>query len=148
MDKQLVYTALFNELNSRLVRLNNLLMEAMQSTSGETKSSAGDKHETSRAMAHLEQEKIGRQLYEMKKLREIALRIDPLKKSNTIELGSLLETTKGWFYLSVGIGSLEINEITVFCMTPSAPLGKLLLGKKPEDTFTWQEDILEILAVY
>lgn len=147
MDKKKVHVVLTLEINHRIKSLNDLLQDAMDTTSGETKSSAGDKHETSRAMAQIEQDKIGRQLFEMQKIKELLARINPDNSSPTINLGSLIETTNGWFFISVGIGAIMVEKETVFCMTLAAPLGKLLYGKKVGDTIEWQGEKIEIMLV-
>ena len=138
MDKEKIHSFVKREVNRRVDQLAELLEDAQISTTGETKSSAGDKHETSRAMAQLEQEKLGGQLAELNKLKEVIFLIDPSKKHTSIQLGSLVETTNGWFYISVGIGALNIENKNIFCMTPAAPLGKFLLGKKIGDEIDWQ----------
>ncbi len=138
MDKEKVHSIVSREIKRRVDQLAELLEDAQTATTGETKSSAGDKHETSRAMAHLEQEKLGGQLAELNKLKEVIFLIDPTKKHTSIQLGSLVETTNGWFYISVGIGAINFENTTIFCMTPAAPLGKFLLGKKIGDQINWQ----------
>ncbi len=134
MDKTSVHASVVQEVTRRMIQLNELLQDAFDATANESKSSAGDKHETSRAMAQLEQEKIGGQLIEMTKLHAILQRIDPTFVSDSIQLGSLVETSSGWFYLSVGIGILNSSGNTLFCITPNAPVGKLLVGKKVQDS--------------
>lgn len=145
MDKLKVHSLLSKEVMLRIELLQSMLDDAMDTTTGETKSSAGDKHETSRAMAQIEQDKIGRQLFEMQKLMEIVHRIDPCKSADIIRSGSLIQTSNGWFYISVGIGLLPVEKESVFCMAPLAPLGKLFLGKKVGDIIEWQGQKIDIL---
>ena len=76
------------------------------SGSRDAKSSAGDKHETGVAMAQLEQEKLRYQIHEFQKMQDIVQKINPSKTNSKINLGSLVETDKGWFYISVGLGSV------------------------------------------
>ena len=144
MDKTSVHASVVQEVTRRMIQLNELLQDAFDATANESKSSAGDKHETSRAMAQLEQEKIGGQLIEMTKLHAILQRIDPTFVSDSIQLGSLVETSSGWFYLSVGIGILNSSGNTLFCITPNAPVGKLLVGKKVQDSIEFNESIGQI----
>lgn len=138
MDKVLVHQTLLDKVHLRINELQLALNDAMEATADDSKSTAGDKHETSRAMAHLEQEKLGIQYAEARKLVEVLQRIDPSSSSPTIRLGSLVETSIGWFYLSVGLGQLKIEGQTVFCLTPMAPFGQLLIGKKAGDQLQWQ----------
>ena len=147
MDKEHIHAIVTKEVNSRISQLNLMLTDALDANSNETKSSAGDKHETGRAMAHLEQEKIAGQLSEMNKLAEILHRIDATQKHIKIQLGSLVETTIGVFFISVGIGAIEIENTTIFCMTAAAPLGKELLGKTAGAEIVWQEKKIGIIDI-
>ena len=147
MDKERIHASVTVEVKTRISQLSILLSDALDANSNETKSSAGDKHETGRAMAHLEQEKIAGQLSEMNKLAEILHRIDATQKHIKIQLGSLVETTIGIFYISVGIGAIEIENTTIFCMTAAAPLGKELLGKSAGTEIDWQEKKIVIVTI-
>ena len=147
MDKQLVHQALETKVQMRIRDLQAALNDAMEATADDSKSTAGDKHETSRAMAHIEQEKLGFQHAEAKKLVEVLQRIDPSSSSPTIRLGSLVETSIGWFYLSVGLGQLTIDGQTVFCLTPLAPFGQVLIGKKVGDQLQWQGKEVEVIEI-
>lgn len=138
MNKQLVHSIITKEVNSRISQLSLILSDALDANSNETKSSAGDKHETSRAMTHLEQEKIAGQLSEMNKLKAIIQRIDPTQLHTKIQLGSLVETSIGIFYISAGIGPIKIENTNVFCMNVAAPLGRELVGKSVNDEIEWQ----------
>lgn len=147
MDKTSVHASVVQEVTRRMIQLNELLQDAFDATANESKSSAGDKHETSRAMAQLEQEKIGGQLIEMTKLHAILQRLDPTFVSDSIQLGSLVETSSGWFYLSVGIGILNSSGNTLFCITPNAPVGKLLVGKKVQDSIEFNGNPTRIIQL-
>ena len=46
-------------IDGRTIRINESIKSIQESLSSETKSSAGDKHETGRAMLQLEREKLG-----------------------------------------------------------------------------------------
>jgi hypothetical protein len=147
MDKHIVHQTVEAKIRSRITDLQFALNDAMEATSDDSKSTAGDKHETSRAMAHLEQEKLGNQYSEALKLLDVLQRIDPSIINNTIRIGSLAETSMGWFYLSVGLGQIVIDGKTVFCLTPLAPFGQLLLGKKTGDQLEWQGKEVKLLEV-
>lgn len=146
--KEIIHSVLLKEIEMRFQSLNDSLKDVLTATADDTKSSAGDKHETSRAMAQLEQEKIGGQISEMNKLQEILYRIDPTQTHSVIQLGSLVQTSNGWFYLSVGIGPISVENETIFCMTLAAPLGKLLFEKKSGDSVEWQGKSIQIIQNY
>lgn len=142
-----LYQALLSEVDQRAANLIASLNDALDSTANETKSTAGDKHETGRAMAQLEQEKIGSQIAEITKLKEILFRIQPEKTSTKVELGSLVVTSTGIFFISIGIGAFQFEGKSVFCITPMAPVCQLLLGKQQGDQVEWQGKKIEINLV-
>lgn len=142
-----LYQALLKEVDQRAQNLQDSLIDALDSTANETKSTAGDKHETGRAMAQLEQEKIGSQIAEITKLKEILFRIQPEKSHSKVELGSLVTTSNGIFFISIGIGAFPFEGKSVFCITPMAPVCQLLLGKKAGDQVEWQGKKIDINLV-
>jgi len=81
-------------------------------------------------MAQLEQEKLRYQIQEFQKMEEIVQKINPSKSNSKIYLGSLVETDKGWFYISVGLGLLTFKEQVIFAINPEAPFGMALIGKE------------------
>ncbi|MBL0097642.1 MAG: 3-oxoacyl-ACP synthase [Bacteroidetes bacterium] len=91
-------------LEEKMAAIQGDLDELIQSIQGESKSSAGDKHETARAMMNIEQEKLGRQLEEVLQMKEVFQRIDFKKHSDLIVPGSLISTDKGIFLLSIALG--------------------------------------------
>ena len=132
----------------KIVELEGIIDEVKSSLDSDTKSSAGDKHETSRAMVQLEQEKLYKQLAEFTQMKGILNHLDPKIKHNKIGLGSLIHTSQGWYFLSVGLGQISVNETIVFALNPQAPLGKLLIGKRVGEEVFFNRNTLEILEVY
>ncbi|SDW12389.1 hypothetical protein SAMN05444411_101112 [Lutibacter oricola] len=96
----------------------------------ETKSSAGDKHETGRAMIQLEMEKAGQQLSIVNEMNEILQKIVIEDSSEIIKLGSLIKTTKGTYFLAVSVGQVKVKNNTYFVVSSKSPIGKQLLGKQ------------------
>lgn len=62
MKKSDVIFELRNTLSLKALTLEEELNDIKEALFQDSKSTAGDKHETSRAMAQLEQEKLGKQL--------------------------------------------------------------------------------------
>lgn len=113
-----------------------------------TKSSAGDKHETSRAITQLEQEKLGKQQETIRQSLAILSRIDPHKINETVQLGSLVQTEKMTFFVSIGIGKLHIQDHPeLFCISSMSPLAQQLLGKKKGDSVHINQSTYTILSV-
>lgn len=121
-------------------RINNSLTaisNAQESANTEVKSSAGDKHETGRAMAQLETEKNAIQLAEANKLKQVIGLINPEKASEKVELGALVVTNNGNYYISVSIGKMTIDSVLYFGVSAVSPIGQALLNHKKGDEVTF-----------
>jgi transcription elongation GreA/GreB family factor len=133
LDKKRVHAKALEIVNTKFARIQHEFDALQESLFSQTKSSAGDKHETGRAMAQLEQEKLSHQLTETRKSIEGLRKINPSENHDAIGFGSLVKTDRGYFFLSVGIGQIEIESIGVFCITAGSPLGQKLLGRTSGD---------------
>ncbi len=131
----------------RIASLQHILKEAQQAANNETKSSAGDKHETGRAMAQLETEKLTAQLSEALNIKQNLTQINPTNTNNTVVLGSVVYTNKGNFYIAASIGKVSIENEVFFAISPASPIGKLLLTKKEKEIFSLNGNEYTVLAV-
>lgn len=135
--KSIVYRACKALVQQRIDAANTAIAAAREATANESKSTAGDKHETGRAMAQLEQEKHGQMLAQGNKLMQVLHRIDGEAAHKTVQLGSLVQTDKGWFFLAVAVGRFEVNETAIFGLSPASPVGKLLMGLSQGEHYTF-----------
>ncbi len=114
---------------NRIKRINKSIKAVGSSLASETKSSAGDKHETGRAMLQLEREKLGRQLFEAEKMLGQLQRIKTGKDSAVVILGSLVTTNEANYYIAISAGRFEWENEAVYCISANTPIGKILMGK-------------------
>ena len=145
--KESIHQVLRIKLKFRIDEIQNILEDLHLSGSRDAKSSAGDKHETGVAMAQLEQEKLRYQIQEFQKMQDVVQKINPSKSNSKINLGSLVETDKGWFYISVGLGSLTFKEQVIFAINPEAPVAKALIAKEKGDSIHFNGVESEIIQV-
>lgn len=131
--KQKVYARCIELLNEKISTLQHVLKELTDSASNETKSTAGDKHETALAMLQLEQENVNRQLTTVLDQKVVLEAIDPSLKSMRIVNGSLVKTDKGFLFLSIALGKIMIDDSIVIVLSAQSPLGKKLMGLKRND---------------
>ena len=82
--KQHLYNHCLKFVNTRFQTIQKTINEIQESLTSETKSSAGNKHETGRAMLQLEREKAGNQLAEVQKTKAMLSKIDVEKSSDVI----------------------------------------------------------------
>lgn len=132
----------------RLRLIQQRIASIQESLHSETKSSAGDKHETGRAMLQLEREKLGVQLAEVQKLQQILSKVDILYSSEVVRLGSVVETSEGNFFLSISIGEINMDKKSYYAIATNTPMGKLLIGKNVGDICSFNNKNFKIERVF
>jgi ElaB/YqjD/DUF883 family membrane-anchored ribosome-binding protein len=147
MIKEQLIETVKTELTRKHRQAITLVQQLQESLFSESKSSAGDKHETARAMVQIELEQASKQL------KEVELLINNFEKIKTISrtsigLGSLIETNLGWFYLSIPLGKVQVDQKEVFCLGQTAPISNLLLQQKVGDVFSFGAKSFQVLTVY
>lgn len=113
----------------------------------ETKSTAGDKHETSRAMAQLELDKASKQIHELELIYKALINLNPNQHLTSVVNGALIHTNHGYFYLSIPMGKVTIENYSITVLSPASPLGKLFLSKKNGDAFLFNNTAYQILEI-
>ncbi|WP_035483697.1 GreA/GreB family elongation factor [Gaetbulibacter saemankumensis] len=143
--KTALYNACVNGVGKRLEAIKHAINDIQESLTSETKSSAGDKHETGRAMLQLEREKSGNQLAEIQKLQGVLSKIRLDKKLEHVSLGAVVFTTQANYFISVSAGEINYESQRFYAISSSAPIGQLLMGKKVGDEiiFRGQTIIIE-----
>ena len=145
MQKQQLIQACNDYLKDKINALHVIINEVTESSNSESKSSAGDKHETAKSMMQLEREKLGMQLKEAEGQLAEFQKIDFSRSSQLITQGSLIETHKGWFFIAGSIGKIIVNEKTVFVISDRSPLAIAFSAKKKKDivNFNGMDYIIE-----
>lgn len=135
-------------ITERIAMTKSAIDNAQEAANSEGKSSAGDKYETGRAMGHLEKDMYARQLAENIK------ELDKLQKVNTdiiyttAQTGAFVRCPTHSFFIAAGLGKQLIDDQTIFFLSPDAPLAKLLLHKKADDSFLFNKMNTVIVEVY
>lgn len=123
-------------------------MEAAQeSANTESKSSAGDKYETGRAMAQLDRDRYAQQLAEALRLDQDLARINIDRAYSTIQPGSLVLTSRGVFFVSISAGKLLVDGHDYIAVSPASPIATALAGKKAGDTVVFNKVTYQVLDV-
>ena len=128
----------------RIATAQLAIQEAQASSNEETKSSAGDKYETGRAMAQLEIEKSAAQLAEAMKLKQTLEALAEKKPTENAQAGSLVMTDQGNFYLTIPAGQLIVDHKTYYAISVDSPIGARLLGLKLGSSFTLRDKTYRI----
>ena len=129
MNKKAICDAVVSQmLNDKEEALRNLygLKDALNA---ESRSTAGDKHETGRAMIHREIQQVESTLKRVEEAIESMLRIKQSKqKPNRVAAGVLVETDGPWVLVGVAFGRLELTTCEIVCVSPEAPLAQAWHG--------------------
>jgi hypothetical protein len=137
--KENIHTQFTALTNTKIATLQSTLDDLTIASQNESKSTAGDKHETALAMLQIEQVQVQNQLDDFLIQKNILDRLDITLVNETIIPGSLITTNKGCFYLSVAAGKIIIDDIKIFAMSTNSPLGSKMLGAKVGDNITQNE---------
>ncbi|MFT5435929.1 MAG: transcription elongation GreA/GreB family factor [Ulvibacter sp.] len=135
------------EVEHRYQKIKEVLDDIKVSLLEESKSSAGDKHETGRAMLQIERENAGRQLKEIENLQSLIRKIDIHAVSNYARLGNLVYTNHGTYFISISIGEVCIDSSNYFCVSLHSPIGNLLSGKIAGEEFTLNQKVYTVTNV-
>jgi len=147
MTRETVRGACLQLVQSKLASLQEQLDELRAGAENDSKSSSGDKHETSRAMMHLEQEQLVSQQTELHGHLQQLHALKHSEPGSDIRPGNLIQTNSAAFYLSTGLGKIEVSGQFVFALSPRSPLGQLLVGKKTGDKVQLHSQHYEILGI-
>ncbi|HFK5569102.1 TPA: hypothetical protein ACG0AO_000891 [Elizabethkingia meningoseptica] len=123
------------------------LIESTRASNNDTKSSMGDKYETSREML---QQEINRLLSQ---LSEVNNQLDILRNMNTkpltvVGLGAYVETSMGNFYISESLGKINRDGVAVVAVSANAPLVQAMLKKKAGEVFELNGKKQKIVGVW
>lgn len=145
--KEELYNLCVTSVDNRLKAIQTTINEIQESLSSETKSSAGDKHETGRAMLQIEREKAGQQLAEIQKLNQLLSKIDVSIETKSIGLGSLVFTTQANYFITISAGEIKAQNKFFYAISPQTPIAQILLGKTKGDHIMFRNQSFEIIKV-
>lgn len=142
------YAACLAYVEQRIKDARMGMAAAQESSNTETKSSAGDKYETGRAMAQQERDHHAVQLHEAQQLLAALQKINPDLLSDTVRLGALVATSLGLFYISVGAGKLQTADEQIFmAVSPVAPVVAALSGRRAGEEVVFNGKAARVLAI-
>lgn len=120
--KAAIHRQCLKVLEERIRAAQAALEGTREAAQSDTKSSAGDKHETARAMAQLELEKQAGVLQHLQLQRAALDRIDPALAHAQAGPGALVRTDAGSFYIAVPLGRLLVEGEEVWAISLEAPI--------------------------
>ncbi len=136
MNKEKLLEGCINVIDGKLETIQKAIDGYKQDLLSESKSSAGDKHETGRAMLQLEMEKLGQQ-YQTVLVQKHALQKIDIAPKEIIQIGALVLANGVCYFLATSIGQVTVEEKTVMVVSANSPIGKQLLGKQKGDALVF-----------
>jgi len=148
IEKSTLLTYFLDQKSIQKKELSDYCISLEEALFNEQKSTAGDKHDTSRAMVHLEQEKLQQQLKSIDRTIQVIqelLKVD--SSGQTAQYGALLQTDDNYILMGIGLGKQIYDSHTVLCISMESPLARQLLGKTIGDQFQLGNQNLRIVAI-
>ena len=146
--KSLVITQIVLDVNEKIHLSKGQISSIHNSKSSATKSTAGDKHETGRAMMERE---LAMAEFQLQKAMQQKADIENLQNASLVDgevrFGSLIHTTNGYFLLGIGFGKVETDGAMCFAISSASPIGIALSGKKVGDVIEFNSSKIEILSI-
>ena len=134
MTRSQVFEALELHLSAAVKEGDRHLSSLQEALASEAKSTAGDKHETGRAMIHQEMRQVNDTLQRSQSaLRELTRMQKSSEPPSRVASGVLVETTGPWVLMGLPLGKLDLEGTMVFGVSSEAPLAKAWIGAKPGD---------------
>ena len=148
ISKQKLIICITNSLNEKIQILEEERNSINKEKNEITKSSAGDKFETSRSTMQIEYDKLNHQIIQLKdQLNKIVL-IESNKTFSKIRYGALVITNSSYYLVSIGLGKYSIDNKSVFVISLTSPIGQILVDKKRGDYIIFnnkKEEIIDII---
>ena len=136
--KKEAYRKLLKIVQEKIDVANSSLNATIEGRDNQTKSTAGDKHETGRAMMQAEQQRNEIQLGKAVLLKKELEQIDLEKNYQRVQLGALAITNRGHYFISIGIGKISVAEQNIYAVSLLSPIGKLLLNTQVGEVVKFQ----------
>jgi len=134
MNKEKIIEIIRTKITDKIQTFEKLIAET-RASNNETKSSMGDKYETSREMVQQEINNLQRQLNETVNQQALIQKITS-EPSLKVQNGALVKTDRGLFYVAASVGEISIDQQKIMTVSAESPLIKAMSGKKKGDVFT------------
>lgn len=131
--KKALITQCKEELEARKAAIAKDLENLNVSLGAETKSSAGDKYETSREMMNQEIGKLQQQVAGIHQQLGTLSIIDADKKCKKVTLGAIVKTSMGNFFITISYGKLTHQGEDYLLISAIAPIAQQMINKKVGD---------------
>ena len=133
--KEKLYLLCLNFIEQRIHTAETALEQSREASNDDTKSSAGDKFETTREMMQQDISRNKRLLMDAQQNLQLLISIKDTPPNDNVRNGNLVYTSEGVFYISISAGQLKLDGESVFAISAASPIGNLLIGKQKDASF-------------
>ena len=148
MLKRILFEHCANHLNNNLLSFEKRRLELLEALESESKNSAGDKHETGRAMLQLEREKLGEQIKKAERNLQLLMPLENHISTEKVSVGAVVKTTHFNYYIAISSPTFSLEQEEYYCISGLSPIGKLLLGKKVGETILFNHMTSTITGIF
>ena len=145
--KSLIIKEINKTIDAKTNSVQEMLQETIDSRDSDTKSSAGDKHETSRAKIQIEIDQLTKQLDLLNRQKLHLNSIDFSKNNEKATIGSLVKTNNGTYLISIGFGKVIIENEVFYAISSASPIGRLFNNKLKGDKFIFRTINYEVVDI-
>ena len=145
--RELVIKQVLSSLEHNEANIKTEIANLRDGIANDSKSSMGDKYETSREMSQQEINRLEQQLGANRQQIFNLKAVQQHQTNTIISNGSLVNTNIGLFFISISLGEIKVDGQSVFMISQVSPLGQLLIGKKQDDEFEMNKREIKILAI-
>lgn len=132
--------------NKRIDNYKNELSTIKESIESNDKS-GDDDDDSGNGKLFNDLEKNSQHLSDAQKMLDSIKAISPNLVSEQVVLGSFVKTTTNHFFISISAGKIDLDNLSVFAISPSSPIGTLLINKRKGDVVQFNNNSFTITEV-
>ena len=146
--KHQIIKAINDELQERLKNAQQSYRDAKESRDHETKSSAGDKHETGRAMMQQEMDHTEARIHQLQSFINEFKSLPVEEETDIVLPGSVVQTNIGCYFIGLSLGKVLVDDWFIQAISIASPLGKLLLRKTVGEEVMLNNSVQKIKNIF
>lgn len=122
--------------------------QAQESLVSDTKSSAGDKYETSREMIQQDLTRYQGQLLQAKNDLNVLQELRLTQEVPHVVAGSLIVTNKAKYFIAISLGRVQLDHTDFMVISMLSPIGQLFKGKRVGEVIDFNGATQEITSIF
>ena len=130
IEKSEFISFLNEKIEYKIRKANEYLESIQESIRSETKSTAGDKHDTTRELMQQERNKAAQNISHQLLAQKTIIELRKSKISKQIGFGSLVQTNRSWIYIGLSFGKVIYGDHEVLCVSAVSPLARAFESKR------------------